>query len=128
MRFLVAFLALPTAILAAPTTEAAAPNPPNFVMDSLACACQNPEGVVRSENFCLAIQGGNELPTRYGGYGGYCYRPVAWAYQMETVFTDAACKEWYTVAPEFNKAVCKPVKLCLEHPGVPGYEDYYKLC
>ena len=109
MKFFVAFLALPAAVLAAPTSSSSSS------FDSLACGCVNAKGDVYNSS-CLAMAGTSD---KAGELAGYCYRAASWAPEMDQVFTEAFCKQ-DTGPPGYTKAVCKPIKLC-----VSEHVDYY---
>ncbi|KAL8390503.1 hypothetical protein RB595_009532 [Gaeumannomyces hyphopodioides] len=106
MKFFVAVLALATAVVAAP---AAANSGRVFVKDSTACACVNSQGVFAADELCSRAGGWmtRDLP------GGLCYPHTPQALDMTKVFTDEVCKnKWGSEG--WDKAVCRPVKLCSE--------------
>lgn len=46
---------------------------------------------------------------------------------MTKVFTDDVCKNlWGEYG--WDKATCRPVKLCLEWPNVPEFKDLWVQC
>ncbi|KAF2736685.1 hypothetical protein EJ04DRAFT_551057 [Polyplosphaeria fusca] len=108
--FFVALFALPAA-LAAPTASA-------FPIQSVECACMNAAGETRVSGTC---QYQNGTPTTSGPE--YCYRAVSWAREMNTVFNNELCPQWY--GEEWTKGVCRPVKLC-QRPGLSS--EYYARC
>ncbi|KAH8719171.1 hypothetical protein GQ44DRAFT_775511 [Phaeosphaeriaceae sp. PMI808] len=103
--FIVALLALPAA-LAAPLAGAAP-------IDSLKCACANAAGQTRSSGLCHLMVGALDNP------GEWCYRGTSYAPAMETVFTATKCAEQW--GAEWNRSICKPIKLCPRAPGVDAY-------
>ncbi|KAL8387981.1 hypothetical protein RB595_009532 [Gaeumannomyces hyphopodioides] len=141
MKFFVAVLALATAVVAAP---AAANSGRVFVKDSTACACVNSQGVFAADELCSRAGGWmtRDLPgglvSRASiqaqkhyirGDGGtlqalrltlaafflslQCYPHTPQALDMTKVFTDEVCKnKWGSEG--WDKAVCRPVKLCSE--------------
>ncbi|KAK7991646.1 hypothetical protein PG996_013335 [Apiospora saccharicola] len=56
MKLLSVLLALSTAVIAAPAAGFAA-DPPNFVMNSVACACANDQGRWRVDDLCHSNSG-----------------------------------------------------------------------
>ncbi|PVH96318.1 hypothetical protein DM02DRAFT_632119 [Periconia macrospinosa] len=106
--FFVALLALP-ATLAAPLAD-------GFPMQSLECTCMNAAGETRASGACQYLSGFLHSP------GEWCYRHTAWAPAMDTIFTNEGCVDLW--GSEWNKGVCRPVKLC----QAPGGSDYYQIC
>ncbi|KAL8414319.1 hypothetical protein RB594_005518 [Gaeumannomyces avenae] len=96
------------AVLALAATAAAAPASSNtLVKDGTACGCVNSQGVYALGDLCTQVNGGEtrDLP------GGLCFPRSSSSADMTKVFTDAICKA--TIGNQgWDKAVCKPVKLC----------------
>ncbi|EJT73605.1 hypothetical protein GGTG_07461 [Gaeumannomyces tritici R3-111a-1] len=126
MKFLLALVALPAAILAAPVADAATANPPGFLMDSLKCTCQNPAtNATKSDSLCANVLG--EPETESSSKGSWCYRRFNLTPQMDQLFTDEACTRFFQ--GNFSKAVCAPVKLCDKDQGPDRHGiQYYKVC
>ncbi|KAK4167941.1 hypothetical protein QBC43DRAFT_366975 [Cladorrhinum sp. PSN259] len=104
MKFLITLLALPAAVLAAPTpTEVAAhdDNPPRHFYANTA----------------------NAFGARISDY--QCFVTSHWSKPIEQVMTSAYCKQQNSAYPT---AVCKPIKLCLRYPQCTNYNDLYNLC
>ncbi|KLU83774.1 hypothetical protein MAPG_02825 [Magnaporthiopsis poae ATCC 64411] len=117
MKFFAAVLALATVAVAAPS------NPPNFVKDSVACACVNKAGVYAAGDICTKSGGWvtRDLP------GGLCYPHTPSAADMTKAITDAYCKQEYGQYG-WDKATCRPVKLCEMWPGEITFKDQWIEC
>ncbi|KAL8350238.1 hypothetical protein RB601_001322 [Gaeumannomyces tritici] len=103
MKFFAAVLALAATAVAAPASSG------TFVKDSIACACVNSQGVYAAGDLCTQADGGHtrDLP------GGLCFPRTARSADMTKVFTDAICKATFG-NQGWDKAVCKPVKICTD--------------
>ncbi|KAK7991019.1 hypothetical protein PG990_015299 [Apiospora arundinis] len=123
MKLLAAILALSAAVMAAPAPEVAADEPPNFVMDSKACACANDEGRWRVDDLCTQNFG---WPT-YEYPDAWCYRHSPSAPEMTTVFTEDRCASFYP-GSGYTKQTCRNIKLCKNWPDLPEMGDLWVDC